>query len=73
MFLCNRYDEIKDYDYNNHGFASNTGHFTQVIWKTSLRVGVGIARGTDRVIVCAQYSPQGNFLGQFSANVMPLK
>ena len=24
------YDEVKDYDYNSPGFASNTGHFTQV-------------------------------------------
>ena len=37
------YEEIKDYDFNNPGFSSRTGHFTQVVWKNSRQLGCGVA------------------------------
>ena len=48
-------------------FSSNTGHFTQMVWKSSCKLGCGY---TENFVVC-RYSPQGNFLGQFEDNVMP--
>lgn len=49
-----------------------TGHFTQVVWKESQKLGVGVARSSSgRVYVVAQYTPPGNYLGQFQANVRP--
>lgn len=36
------YDEIKNYNYSKPGFSSKTGHFTQVVWKDSIELGVGI-------------------------------
>ncbi len=41
------YNEVKYYDWKKPGFGSNTGHFTQVVWKSSLRVGFGIATSKD--------------------------
>jgi glioma pathogenesis-related protein 2 len=38
------YDEIKDYNYGAAKFGSNTGHFTQVVWKGTTKMGVGIAQ-----------------------------
>lgn len=38
------YDEIKNYNFKKPGFSSNTGHFTQVVWKTSKELGVGIVK-----------------------------
>ncbi|XP_053551404.1 Golgi-associated plant pathogenesis-related protein 1-like [Bombina bombina] len=55
------YDEIQYYNYSRPGFAMNTGHFTQVVWKDSKQLGVGVAtdgRGTFYVV--GQYSPAGN-------------
>jgi hypothetical protein len=49
-----------------------TGHFTQVVWRGSTNLGVGIAFGNNgrTAVVVANYSPPGNYLGQFPANVL---
>jgi len=67
------YDEIKFYSFNRPGFAMSTGHFTQVVWKGSEKLGVGFAITSDgnSIYVVAQYSPQGNYMGQFGQNVLP--
>ena len=49
------------------GFTAATGHFTQVVWKSTTGLGCGFNAGC-RMYVC-NYSPPGNFLGQFDANV----
>ncbi|XP_062405364.1 Golgi-associated plant pathogenesis-related protein 1 [Sardina pilchardus] len=69
----NWYSEIKDYNFSNPGFGSNTGHFTQVVWKSSTEVGVGIAMVGNAVFVVGQYSPAGNISneGYFEKNVLP--
>jgi uncharacterized protein YkwD len=65
------YEEIKDYDFNNPGFAMNTGHFTQVVWRGTQQVGCGMVqcKGLD-VWVC-EYDPPGNWEGQYRDNVLP--
>ena len=67
------YKEINDYDFNNPGYPRQTGqkigHFTQVVWNASTAVGCGYARcDTIDFFVC-QYSPKGNFGGQYAQNV----
>lgn len=59
---------------SNLGFSMQTGHFTQVVWKASTEIGVGIATYPDsqyghRTVVCINYRPPGNYLGQFEQNV----
>lgn len=67
------YNEIKDYDFNKPGFSGKVGHFTQVVWKNSKKLGVGIAFANDgrKAVVVANYSPPGNYLGQFPQQVLP--
>ena len=64
------YNELKDpgYDFNNGGFSSGTGHFTQVVWKDCDYVGFGISGGW----VVGRYSPAGNMQGDYPQNVLPL-
>ena len=66
------YDEVKGYSFKQPGFSMQTGHFTQVVWRGTARVGCGRAqcRGLD-VWVC-QYDPPGNWEGQYKAHVLPL-
>jgi uncharacterized protein YkwD len=58
------YDEIKDYNYANNSCRSVCGHYTQVVWKSSKKIGCGMAKcGSAEVWVC-NYDPPGNYVGQ---------
>ncbi len=67
------YDERSNYNYDQPGFSSQTGHFTQVVWKDTTKLGCGKAKSTDgKVFVVCNYDPPGNVQGQFSQNVLPI-
>lgn len=78
------YSEIKDYDFSHPDtvaadqkeFDKGVGHFTQVVWKGSKELGVGIASHPGKRYKClivARYSPSGNYMGDFRENVLPPK
>ena len=67
------YNEVKLYDYNNGQFSNKTGHFTQLVWVASQKLGLGVARGNGNTIVVANYDPPGNYPGQFQKNVLQPK
>lgn len=68
--------EASAYNYNKPGFSSATGHFTQVVWQSTTQVACAVAScpaGTifsqaSQYVVC-RYTPPGNYIGQFAANV----
>lgn len=39
----NWYDEIRNYDFSKATYKPGTGHFTQIVWRESRQLGVGIA------------------------------
>jgi pathogenesis-related protein 1 len=45
---------------------SNThaGHYTQMVWRTSKRIGCGLARCGNEFVLACNYSPAGNFWGK---------
>ena len=65
------YNEGANYNYVNGGFSGATGHFTQMVWKSSVRLGCAVG-AMCKLYVC-QYAPQGNVIGSFQQNVLPLK
>lgn len=67
------YNEIKFYNFRNPGFSMETGHFTQVVWKSSTKLGCGKAKGAKGLYVVCNYNPPGNYIGQFLQNVLPLR
>ena len=70
MMTDDWYDEVKQYNFNNPGFISGTGHFTQVVWKGSREVGFGYAQADDGYYYgVANYYPAGNYVGEFEDNV----
>lgn len=65
------YAEIGKYEFGKGGFSMGTGHFTQVAWVGSQKLGCGTATCKDREIWVCNYDPPGNMEGQFQANVLP--
>lgn len=56
------YSEKEDYTYNNTTYD----HYTQMVWKKTSEVGVGVAICEDgSYIIVANYSPSGNMLGEY--------
>lgn len=67
------YEEIEDYNFKS-GKSKNgkpIGHLTQLLWKTSKYVGIGIGRNEDSYYVVANYFPSGNYIGTYTENVFP--
>ncbi|HMG22286.1 MAG TPA: CAP domain-containing protein [Kofleriaceae bacterium] len=65
------YDEIAEYRFPDGGFSSKTGHFTQVVWRGTTQVGCGRSQCKGMDIFVCEYSPAGNWEGQYRDNVKP--
>jgi uncharacterized protein YkwD len=70
--------EEKNYSYQNPQFIHGTGHFTQLVWKSTKRLGCchiycGGKNNTPGNLLVCEYSPAGNIIneGYFQANVLP--
>ncbi len=71
------YDEIQLYSFKNPQYSEETGHFTQMVWKSSQKMGVGVALSANgrEVYIATNYYPAGNIInpGYFEKNVLPAK
>ncbi|KAL4707646.1 hypothetical protein ACJJTC_006996 [Scirpophaga incertulas] len=66
------YNEINDYSFGQEPEILTCGHFTQIVWKATKELGVGSAKSkSGKLYVVANYSPPGNYSGEFSKNVLP--
>ncbi|KAL2421216.1 hypothetical protein ABEF95_006454 [Exophiala dermatitidis] len=65
-------DERRDYDFSNSdptGFTEETGHFTQLVWKSTQATGCGWTNCNGKnnvsgVFLVCEYWPAGNIVGQ---------
>ena len=59
--------EVEDYDYqaNRCRIGRSCGHYTQVVWRDSRRLGCGrsVCADSGQIWVCT-YDPPGNFIGR---------
>lgn len=73
------YDEYKLYDFDKGEYSDATGHFTQMVWKGSKKLGCALQKctaqqmglgssGSANYVVC-NYDPPGNWIGEFKENV----
>jgi hypothetical protein len=60
-------------DVSKTGNWADVGHFTQVIWGRTKRVGCAVAHNAAHDVFVCRYSPPGNVMGQEPANfIKPL-
>lgn len=68
----NRYQEIKDFDFNTKK-GKGTGHFTQIVWKKSTKLGCGVGKKGDKEYIVCRYVEAGNMMGEYKTQVGDLK
>jgi len=56
--------ESRNYDHLTNTCRGECGHYTQVVWRNSLRLGCGVARGGGREVWVCNYDPPGNWEGE---------
>lgn len=63
-------EEEAVYDRSSPAFSPQAGHFTQLVWKGSKKIGASVRRYPDgRYLVVARFSPPGNVGGRFADQV----
>lgn len=65
------YDEVKGYSFKQPGFSMQTGHFTQVVWRSTSQVGCAMAQCKGNDIWVCEYDGPGNWEGQYREQVLP--
>ena len=63
------YSEINDYQHGPlaAGNRGKTGHYTQMVWRNTKRLGMGKATcANGSVIIVANYDPMGNMRGEMA-------
>ena len=61
------YSEVKKYHYAaiDQSNWEPTGHYTQMVWKGTTKIGMALVHCNDgAIIIVANYDPPGNYLGQ---------
>jgi pathogenesis-related protein 1 len=56
--------ESRDYDYSSNRCRAVCGHYTQIVWRSTVEVGCAVAKGGGREVWVCEYNPPGNFVGQ---------
>lgn len=65
------YEGAKYYDWHQRSLSTKSMEFVQMIWKSSLYVGVGLVRGQNgRYFVVVYYDIPGNKKDEMNGNVL---
>ncbi len=57
--------ESTNYRYRSNTCRGDCGHYTQIVWRDTRRVGCAVARGARREVWVCSYDPPGNYEGEW--------
>ena len=61
---------MNKFDYDAEQYCTGAGKFSQMVWKGTKYIGIGIAWNTlGKVVIVVNYKPAGNVAGAFHQNV----
>lgn len=52
------------YDVRRNSCSGRCGHYTQIVWRETKRLGCGVARKGRREVWVCNYDPPGNIMGE---------
>ncbi len=56
--------ESKNYEYGSNTCHGVCGHYTQIVWRDTQRVGCAAARSGRTEVWACNYDPPGNYIGR---------
>lgn len=65
------YEEIDKYSFKKPRFSMETGHFTQLVWKGTTKLGCAMTQCNGFDVWVCNYDPPGNVERGYKANVLP--
>ena len=57
--------ESRDYSYRTNACTGDCGHYTQIVWRQTSKVGCGVARDSRREVWVCSYDPPGNYVNEW--------
>ena len=57
--------ELQNYNYRENTCSGECGHYTQIVWRETRKVGCGVARSSNQEIWACEYDPPGNVIGEW--------
>uniref|UniRef100_A0A0K0G206 SCP domain-containing protein n=1 Tax=Strongyloides venezuelensis TaxID=75913 RepID=A0A0K0G206_STRVS len=70
LLIYKWYKENKKYNYNALFGKSDSIHFTNLVWKKTLAIGIGIAQKNSDLYICLRFFPEGSRSFKFQQNVL---
>jgi hypothetical protein len=50
---------VSEYDWSNPRYQPGTGHFSQIVWKSSSKVGCAVSKACEYKTFVCNYNPAG--------------
>lgn len=57
--------ESRSYSYRTNSCSGDCGHYTQIVWRDTRRVGCAVAQNARRSVWVCSYDPPGNYRNEW--------